>query len=90
MKYIILREHAGDGQLIPVFTVAPFTHKELAAGFVRTHTAVSAGFCAPDAGGKFRTYGRSESLCLAPAVGDDQLITAFVKATLTFNPEPVV
>jgi hypothetical protein len=80
LKYVILRPHTDEGFTVPVFGVAPFTHKQIADAFARTHAPIAAGFCEPLATGGWRTYGSSTSLCLTPGADDAKLIGAFTRA----------
>lgn len=80
MKYVILRGHASNF-LTVVMGTSPFTHKELAAAFSRTHVAVSAGFAEPLPDGSWRCFGDSMSLCMGPGADDARIIQAFCRAT---------
>jgi len=81
MKYLLLRDIT-TGARVPLLFCAPLSHAAAASAYSHSHVVVSAGFaeCLPS--GTWRTFGRSHSLSLGPALADDLLITALYKGTL--------
>ena len=85
LKYVMLR-HRANGGCFPVLGVAPTTHRALADAFPHARP-ISAGF-AEFTLEQVRTYGRSESLGLAPSPDDAAHLTAFARATFKTGPVP--
>ena len=82
MKYVILapRPAVRDMDRVIAFT-APTVHREVAEKWAATHAPVSAGYFQMLPGGAVRTFGRSDSLGLAPREGDAELISSFERGT---------
>jgi len=83
MKYLILDPRPGvkDFTRVACFC-APTLHKDEAEKWAATHAPVAAGFIEVGGGGAVRTFGRSDSLGLAPRPNDAALIASFIRATL--------
>lgn len=89
MKYVILAPKPDVvAQTRILFCVAPTLHTELAAAFAATHAPTSAGFLDFTAAGRVETFGRSNSLNLAPAPGDAELIGSFIRGTQAMARDP--
>jgi hypothetical protein len=87
LKYIRLRPHVPHDLERFLFTLAPVSHRELAAGHATTHTPISAGFVVFEFN-VVRTYGCSDSLCLTPDPDDARLISALAATTHRLTTEP--